>query len=107
MNALRGLPERNARRRILAALGGRAEGKTAELGEDDAKRLDEWLAERPALPPERLRALATDRAAAVTGILRDRHGIQADRVTATEAKGEPREGVPAVLIAFTAVGEDE
>jgi hypothetical protein len=84
----------------------RAEGKAGELDEDDTKRLDGWLAERPGVAPERLRALAGDRAAAVAGVLRERHGIGADRVTTAEpAATTPDDAKPAVVITFGAVGE--
>jgi uncharacterized protein involved in outer membrane biogenesis len=105
MNALRGLPQRGARQRIAKALAERAAGKSGDLGEDDRKQLDEWLAERPAIPPARLRDLARDRAAAVATLLRDRYGIQPDRITVGEPNGEPREGTPSILIAFGAAGE--
>jgi hypothetical protein len=98
VNALRGLPERNARRRIDAALAERAAGKPGELGDDDRARLDAWLAERPPVDPARLQALARDRAAAVASLLRERHGIPAARVAVGEAPAEPHEGAPSVLV---------
>ena len=105
VNALRGLPERNARRRITQALADRAAGKPGDLDRDDRARLDEWLAARPPIAKDRLGALARARAEAVVTLLRERHGIPATRVTVGEAAGEPREGTPSVLIAFGGAGE--
>jgi hypothetical protein len=107
VNAIRGLATRGSRNRILKALTERGEGEEGKLDDDDRAQLDEWLAERPAVKPDRLRKLASERQQALAAALRDQHGIQAERLTMAEAKAEPREGSPAVLIAFGAVGEDE
>ena len=102
VNALRVLSEIRARGRILDALAKRAEGKPGDLSADDAARLDGWLAERPALPADRLVALARARTDTVATAFRERHGVPANRVTAADAKGEAREGKPSVAVAFGA-----
>jgi hypothetical protein len=102
LTAIRGLPERNVRRRVVQALAARATGKAGDLDRDDQAKLDAWLGERPTVPPARLEALARDRAAAVASALRERHGIDARRVSVSEATGKPREGKPAVLVDFGA-----
>ena len=107
VNAIRGLATRGPRNRILKALTERGEGEEGKLDDDDKAQLDEWLAERPAVKPDRLRKLASERQQAVATALRDQHGIQAERLTMAESKPEAREGSPSVLIAFGAVGEDE
>jgi hypothetical protein len=105
MNALRDLPERRTRNRVVAALAERAESKPGELDEDDRAKLDQWLAERPAVPVDRLRDLARGRTEALQAALRDKHGIPAERVTLDDPKGETREGVPSVVIGFGSVGD--
>jgi hypothetical protein len=105
VSTLRDLPERNARRRIVQALAERAASKPGDLGKDDQAKLDKWLAERPAVAADRLQALARARGAAVATLLRDKHAIEAGRLSVGEAAGKPREGQPAVLITFGAGGD--
>jgi hypothetical protein len=105
VNAIRGLPEIRARRRILRALADRAVSKSGDLDADDRAKLDAWIAARPGIPPERLRDLGRVRARAAADALRDRHGIPPERITVDEPKDAPREGAPSVAIAFGGLEE--
>jgi hypothetical protein len=99
-SALRDLPERRVRGRVGEALAERAAGEKGELDDDDREKLDEWLAERPDVGQDGLAKLARERSAAVATLLRERHGIPAERVTIGDPKGEVREGEPSVVVAF-------
>ena len=92
--------------RVQQALAERAQGGAGELSAEDVALLDQWLAERPPVPAERAKALATERANVVATRLREQHGIPAERVTVGEAPGEPVvDGKPAVEVALGAVGD--
>jgi hypothetical protein len=81
---VRNLVQRGRRDRIRQALDARAEGKPGELGPEDQKVLDEWLAEKPRPTPEQLRALAETRLTVVERTLRDTHGIGPGRIVRRE-----------------------
>jgi hypothetical protein len=101
VNALLGLPGRGARLRIQEALAERAADAPGELAVEDAALLDQWLAERPVVAPERLRALGVERTNAIVGPLQDRYGIEPSRLIVGEAIGTAA-GEPTVDIAFGA-----
>lgn len=71
---LKDLPQRGAREKINHALEARAHDEEGTLDPDDAATLDHWLDERPAIPAERLQALAVARLARVEEVLCDQHG---------------------------------
>src|SRR5439155_2027663 len=80
-----GLPARNARKRILGALGERATGGAGELTEDDAKLLDEWLKKEAPPSSDEVAKLAKDRAERLVRVLHDDHGIEERRLTVLDA----------------------
>src|SRR5262249_37318146 len=77
---MKNLPSRGVRDRIRDALAAREEGKKGELEADDAKTLEEWLGARPAPTQKRLQELAAARLARVEQLLREQHGIDAQRI---------------------------
>ncbi len=103
---LRNLVGRGRRERIRQALAERAEGNPGSLDPDDQKALDEWLAEKPQPTPERLRALAQDRLAAVERALRDTHGVGPGRIVRRAAPAAIADDpVPTVDIELGAVAD--
>ena len=95
---IRNFGERGERKRIHDALEARAEDEKGELEPEDAQALDEWLAERPRLPPERLAALADGRLARVEAALREQSGITAERITRVSPPTELSEDAPVVRV---------
>jgi hypothetical protein len=77
---MKNLPKRGVRDRIRDALAAHDEGKKDELDADDAKTLEEWLGQRPAPTPQRIQELAAARLGRVEGLLREKHGIAAQRI---------------------------
>ncbi len=101
LNALRDLPARGAKRRILAALAERAEGGPGTLDADDTAVLDEWLAARPPAAPDAQQALAAERAQRVAAVLREQRGIPANRVTIAKDVGAAGGEAPAPVVRLT------
>jgi aminoglycoside phosphotransferase (APT) family kinase protein len=100
-----GLPARNARKRILAALDERASGGAGTLDSDDAARLDEWLAKEPVPSPDEIAALARQRAERLAAILRDDHGIEERRLAIVDAPAaEPQKTSPGVKVTIALPG---
>jgi hypothetical protein len=93
---VKNLRERGARERIRVALEARAHDDPGPLEPEDVPTLERWLAERPPLAPERLRALQSARLARVETLLRDQHGITRERMARREPEGEPTDEAPAV-----------
>jgi len=83
VGSVTGLPTRNARKRILQALGDRANNQPGDLSQEDAALLEKWLKDVAAPSAEEIRALARGRAERVAGLLRDEHGIDAGRLRAS------------------------
>ncbi len=77
---MKNLPKRGMRDRIRDALAAHEEGKKDELDADDAKTLEEWLGQRPAPTAQRIQQLAAARLGRVEGLLREQHGIAAQRI---------------------------
>jgi hypothetical protein len=100
LGALRSLPRRGAREAIRAALEARARDEEGPVDPGQAELLERWVAERPPIPPERLRALAEARLALVEVLLRERHGIGAERIARREPAAEASDDVPAVRLAL-------
>jgi hypothetical protein len=96
LGAVRSLPQRGARERIRTALEARARDEEGVLSPEDAATLDEWLAERPAPSPERLRRLADERLARIATVLGEKHGIGPERVARRELGADVRDDPPAV-----------
>jgi hypothetical protein len=91
-----------ARRRIAGALRARAAGEPEELSPEDAALLEQVVAATP-VPPERLAALADERAQRLHAILVDERGVEAARVAV--AKAAP-DGAPGVALELAGrVGE--
>jgi hypothetical protein len=101
LNALRDLPARGAKRRILAALAERAEGGPGTLDADDTAVLEEWLAARPPAAADAQQALAAERAQRVAAVLREQRGIPANRVTITKDVGATGGEAPAPVVRLT------
>jgi hypothetical protein len=91
--------ERGPRERIGNHLEARAQGQTSELSAEDAGTLEQWLAEHPAPPPDKLRELAAMRIAAVDTILQEK-AIDTARLVHGEPSGELVDGESIVKIKF-------
>jgi hypothetical protein len=104
LSKLRGLPQRGTREIIQRALDARANDEPGELSPEDAATLDRWLAERPALAPEELRALAEGRLASVEQVLREQHGIDAQRIARREPAADILDAAPAVTVQIGTAG---
>ncbi|MBI1816737.1 MAG: DUF748 domain-containing protein [Deltaproteobacteria bacterium] len=104
LSKLRGLPQRGTREIIQHALDARANDEPGELSPDDAATLDSWLAERPAIAPEELRALANGRLAYVEQALRELHGIDAQRITRHEPAADILDATPSVTVQIGTAG---
>lgn len=89
LTAIGDIRERGTRQRVAAALAARASGQEGALEPEDAEALDRWVAERPAIAPERLTALAEARVARVRAVLSQRHGIPEARVVPGDPPPEP------------------
>src|SRR5262249_6444042 len=85
---MKNLPKRGVRDRIRDALAAREEGKKGDLDADDQKTLEEWLDQRPAPTKQRLQELAGARPIRGEGELKDKHGIDGQRL-------RPRAAAPA------------
>ncbi len=94
---LRNFTQRGERDRILGALAARAEDKSGDLEPDDQKTLEDWLAERPAPTPERVRKLAAARLGLVERTLREKHGVAAARIVRRDVPPEPVDASPATV----------
>ncbi len=92
--SVRNLTRRGVRDRITQALAARAEDKPGELDAEDQQTLEEWLAERPAPTPERVRDLAESRLARVEEALRQKHGIDGSRLVRRDLPAEPADAEP-------------
>jgi hypothetical protein len=77
---VKNLTKRGVRDRIRDALAAHEEEKKGDLDADDQKTLEEWLDQRPAPTPQRLRELADARLTRVEGLLTDKHGIEDRRI---------------------------
>jgi hypothetical protein len=98
LGALRGLTQRSARERVRHALEVRAKDEPAELSAEDAAALDAWLDEQPAIPAERLHALADERLERTEVALEEGHGLDATRVKRREPAADVTDGAPAVRV---------
>jgi hypothetical protein len=88
-----------ARGRIVDALTARASGEEGPLDDDDAKALDEYLAEVPPPSAETVAKLADARLGLVEKMLREQYGIGAGQIArAQPGSGEPAEGDPSVRV---------
>jgi uncharacterized protein involved in outer membrane biogenesis len=105
LGTLQGLTRSAAQERVKQALDARAKGEDAELAEEDAAALEEWLADVPPIPSEKLLALAGARLALVENELREEHGIDAKRIQTAEPSPELRGGDPAVRIKLQAIDQ--
>jgi hypothetical protein len=100
-----GLPARNARKRIVAALGERAADGAGNLDPDDAALLDKWLEKEPAPTAQDVAALAKRRAERVIAMLRDDHGIEERRLNLVDAPAsDPEKTAPGVKVAIALPG---
>jgi len=102
--SVRNLPQRGARDRIRTALEARARDAKGDLTADDAKTLDQWLNERPAPTPERLRTLAAERMARLQTVLKEKHGIAPERVGRRDSAADVVPGPPVVRFEIGAAG---
>jgi hypothetical protein len=89
---------------VRAALRARAEGEPGPLDEDAARQLDEWVAEHP-IGQERLLALATERAAALSARLVNA-GARSGQVLVGEPKARRTGGVSEVDVAVASETAD-
>ena len=88
-----------ARGRIVDALGARAQGEEGKLSDEDAKALDEYLAEIPEPSADALASLGNARMTAVEQALQTGYGIAAVQMKRAEAApGAPAEGDPGVSV---------
>ena len=87
-----------ARRRVFAALEKRARGETAELAPDDQALLARYVAQQQ-VPPERMAALARQRAEKVRDTLVSQRGVDAARL---QVGVDADAGGPAVVVGFAA-----
>jgi hypothetical protein len=92
---VKNLPKRGVRDRIRDALAAHEEGKKDDLDADDQKTLEEWLDQRPAPTPQRLQELAAARLTRVESLLKEKHGIDGQRIVrrapAPAAAGETQQ----------------
>ncbi len=95
---LRGLADRGTRATVQRALAARAKDDPGALSAEDAAALDKWLAERPPIPAEQLRALAEARLTRVDTALREGNDLDAARIAHGEIPAEPVERDPAVRL---------
>jgi hypothetical protein len=103
VGSIASLPERAARKRVLEGLTARAAGQPGELSAEDAKRLDEWVADVPPPAPDELARLARARAERAVAVLRDEHGIDANRLTVRDPHVEASGGKAGVRVGLSAV----
>ena len=88
-----------ARGRIIDALDARSRGEKGELDEDDAKTLDEYLADVPEPSAEELKSLGDARLAVVQKALQEEYGIAANQIATSAAPADkPVEGDPGVAV---------
>jgi hypothetical protein len=87
-----------ARRRVFAALEKRARGEAAELAPDDQALLARYVAQQQ-VPPERMAALARQRAEKVRGALVSQKSVDAARL---QVGVDADAGDPAVVVGFAA-----
>jgi hypothetical protein len=88
------------RRRLRNALEVRARGGSDELDAEDRGALERWIAATP-VPPERIQALAAERAEQLLERLVAEHGVARARLSLAD----PLEGEPAVALEIAAVPE--
>jgi len=81
MGVLRALGVRDDEKRIRDALDERAAGGPGRLSADDQALLDRLVAERPAIPEDRLLTLSTARLTRALELLAGRHGVARNRVS--------------------------
>jgi hypothetical protein len=68
-------------RPIFSRRAGRARGgEESDLDADDQKTVEEWLDQRPAPTKPRVQDLAATRLTRVEGLLKEKHGIDAQRI---------------------------
>jgi len=88
-----------ARGRIVDALEARARGEDAPLDGDDAKALDEYLADVPPPSADAVTQLGEARLELVDKTLREQYGIPANQISrAASPPAEPAEGDPGVRV---------
>jgi len=97
------LTQKGTRDRVREALEARAKDQPGELSPEDAKALDDWLAEQPAIAPARLRALAETRLQRVQKQLQEGGGVESNRIKLAEPAAELAQGVPVVSVKLGAV----
>ena len=97
------LTHKGTRDRVRDALEARAKDKPGELSPEDAKALDDWLAEQPAVAPERLRALAAARLQRVQKQLEEGSGVGSNRIKLAEPAAELAPGAPVASVKLGAL----
>jgi hypothetical protein len=94
-----------ARGRIVDALDARAHGEEGKLDDDDAKALEEYLADIPPPSPEAVKQLGEARIAVVEKTLHESYGIGAGQIAkATTGTTEPTDGDPGVSVEMGTAG---
>jgi len=101
---LAALTEKGVRDRVRDALEARAQDKPGKLSPEDAKALDGWLAEQPAISPARLRALAEARLQQVQEQLQKASGVESNRIKLAEPAATLAQGTPVVNMTLSAAG---
>src|SRR5262249_22915590 len=86
VGAVTGLAQRNARKRVLQALVDRTDGKPGDLSTEDVASMEEWLKEIPDPSADEVSRLARERAERVAALLRDKHGIDEQRLRTAVAE---------------------
>jgi hypothetical protein len=98
------LTQKGTRDRVREALEARAQDKPGELSPADAKALDGWLAQQPAIAAARLRGLAEARLQQVQEQLQKGSGVQSNRIKLAEPDTQPAAGAPVVNVKLRAAG---
>ncbi|MFI5396273.1 MAG: DUF748 domain-containing protein [Candidatus Binatia bacterium] len=96
--AVKNIGQGGKRERISEALATREKDGAGELGDEDAKTLDEWLDARPSPTPDQLHALADARLAKLESVLHDDYGVDSARIARSDATAEPTDDPPVVRL---------
>jgi len=98
------LTQKGTRDRVRDALEARAKDEPGELSPEDAKALDDWLGEQPAIAPARVRALAEARLQRLQQQLQEGSGVESNRIKLAEPTAELAQGAPVASVKLGAVG---
>lgn len=98
LGAVKNIGQGGKRERISKALAAREKDDAGELGDDDAKTLDEWLDARPSPTLAQLHALAAARFAKLESVLHDDYGIDSARIAQSDTTVEPTDDPPVVRL---------